>query len=513
MRKGEATSAVPSGLTGYARPYLWAIAAVAVAGIVAAAVEKILPLPNISLVFLSAVLLVAIRFGTAPALFTAVVGLGAYNFFFTEPYFTFNVAYRNDVLTLLFFVLVAVLTGNLAGRARSQFEALRQSTAMTDNLYDFSRKVSEALSLDDVRTAIVDHVAGTFGAEVILDLESDEEGNAAVYPPSGITSARDECGAIPQELVVTRATDSGTRILAPLWSSGTALGAIAVVLPPGHPALTPDQARLLQALADRAAVAIAHARLATNLERARVLAESESLRSALLSSVSHDLRTPLVSIIGAAATLSSVWDSLSASDRHELTGTILKESQRLNRLVQNLLDMTRLSHGRLAPRFDWVDLREVVGRAVFGLRETLKAHVARVLIAEQVPLLYLDPVLMEQVFVNLLDNAAKHAPAGSEICIEAKEDGQSIEIRVEDEGPGIAPADREAVFEMFTRIRATDSHSDGAGLGLAICKGFVAAYGGTIFAATGRTGQGTAIVIRLPVRPLPEDMQEDSDAA
>lgn len=503
---------LPSYGRGRLRGYWWAAAAVAVAGAVAAAVEKELPLPNLSLIFLSAVLVVAARFGTGPALFASVLGLAAYNFFFTVPYYTFFVHDRSDLLTLLFFILVAVLTGNLAGRLRNQLEAARQNAARTESLYAFTRGLADIREREAILDYVARHVATTFGGRASIFLIPDSGSGpprlAATHPPDRAASAEETAAAerawrtgepvvfaggaraVPASLCVPMATGERT------------VGAIGV-LPSGD--RDPRDAGLLEwlaALARQAALALERARLAVDVEKARMVSESERLRAALLSSVSHDLRTPLASVIGSATALASLDGTLSRADRRELTDAILGESNRLNRLVQNLLDMTRISHGGVQPRRDWVDLREIVGRAVFAMREPLAPFRLGVAIEDDVPLLYLDPVLMEQVFVNILDNATKHAPAGSRIAVSARRRGDDAEIRVEDQGPGIPSADRAKVFEMFHRA-VPDGPAAGTGLGLSICKGFVEAHGGRIAAESASDGTGAAIVISMPAGRTP----------
>lgn len=500
-------------VAGQGPAYIWATLAVGVAGLIAATVERVLSLPNLSLVFLSAVLLVAVRLGTAPALYAAGLGLAAYNFFFTAPYFTLSVYDRADVLTLLFFVLVALLTGNLAGRLRSQLEAARESAKRTHILYDFSRKVADAMGIDEVLDAISRQASATFGVRAVVFLaHADGPGGltaASAYPLRDGASDDDRVAAerawrkdgAPG--CAAESTTAATYFFAPMRTGHGAIGLVGLASPPDRAGLSSEQRRLFESLADQSAVAIERARLAADIEKARLRSESESLRAALLSSVSHDLRTPLASIVGSATALASVWESLSPADRRDLTDTILEESNRLNRLVQNLLDMTRIGHGNLTPRRDWVDLREIVGRAVYRMREPLLRFHTIVTIGDDVPLLHLDPVLIEQVVVNILDNSAKHAPTASTISVTAARRGSTVEVRIEDEGPGIALKDRVLVFDMFFRTKVEGGRVSGNGLGLSICKGFVEAHGGTISAEAAAGGSGAAIVVTVPIQHAP----------
>ncbi|MCG5481885.1 MAG: two-component sensor histidine kinase, partial [Ensifer alkalisoli] len=264
--------------------------------------------------------------------------------------------------------------------------------------------------------------------------------------------------------------------------------------------LTPNDLRILDALTDQVAIAVERTRLVSDLQDSRILAETERLRSALLSSVSHDLRTPLVSIIGSASSLIEADDALGSNGRRQLAETIKEEGDRLNRYVQNLLDMTRLGYGALKLNRQPSEARELVGAAAHQLGSALRSHVLVLDVADDLPAVDVDPILMQQVFANVLDNAAKYAPSGSTITVTGSTGKNGLAIAVSDEGPGIPPADRERVFDMFYRVRAADGQRAGTGLGLAICKGIIDAHGGSIRAESARAdGTGTRIEIRLPL--------------
>ncbi|WP_291547286.1 ATP-binding protein [Bosea sp. (in: a-proteobacteria)] len=237
-------------------------------------------------------------------------------------------------------------------------------------------------------------------------------------------------------------------------------------------------------------------------------AEGEKLRGALLNSVSHDLRTPLVTVIGAVSSLAEADGALEAADRRELTMTALDEARRLDRYVQNLLDMTRLGHGALAPKREAVDLREILGVVRNDLKRVLAGHRLLVETPRDLPPLHADPVLIGQAIANIVENAAKYAPAGTSIAIKARPDGDMAEIAITDEGPGIPEAERERVFDLFHRVAEGDSRPAGTGLGLSIVKGLVEAHGGTVAARAGPDGRGTAIVIRLPFAPSSSEEAE-----
>jgi two-component system sensor histidine kinase KdpD len=274
-------------------------------------------------------------------------------------------------------------------------------------------------------------------------------------------------------------------------------------------ALTSAQLQLIETLTGQITLTLARAQLASSLAQARVAEETEQLRSALLSSVSHDLRTPLASMIGAASSLRELDTELSYSDKQELLDAVLSEGERLNRYIQNLLDMTRLGHGTLKIERDWIALEDLLAAALRRLREPLTGlQVIRDMPAG-LPLLYVHPALIEQALVNVIENAARFSPAGGEIRIAAQLSGASLMIRISDQGPGIPAAERARVFDMFFTGQGGDRDRHGSGLGLAICHGMVGAHGGHIEALPGPDGNGTTIAIRLP---LPDPLwQADGD--
>jgi two-component system sensor histidine kinase KdpD len=261
--------------------------------------------------------------------------------------------------------------------------------------------------------------------------------------------------------------------------------------------LTPDQRRLLDSLSDQTALAIERLHLADEMDRSRVAAETEKLRNALLTSISHDLRTPLASILGSVSSLKAYRDSLSAGEQDELIRTIREEAERLNHFIANLLDMTRLESGALAPNLTLIHLDDVVGSVL--RRAPTQHHKLALELEPDLPMLKLDPVLFEQVLFNLLDNATKYAPAGTTITLRARREGGTVRVQMLDEGPGLPEEDRERVFDKFYRVRVADKKRAGTGLGLAIARGFMEAMGGTITAANRGDHGGAAFTLTLPV--------------
>ena len=485
-----------------------AVVATATATGLGFAIDIWLPVASISVAYLLAVMVVAMRVGLRPAILASVTSFVAFNFFFTEPRWSFAVSDTQNILTLLFFLIAAFIVSNMASRLRTQIQTTRESARRTGNLYDFGRKVTAAATLDDVLWAVVHHVANTIRGRSLVLLPS-ENGLviAAGYPPEDQLDDKSNAAA-EWAWAQGRPAGRGTATLpASLWlflplkTSRSPVGILGVQMMEDADMPSPEQMRLLETLADQAAVAIERTTLVSDIEAARVATERERLRSALLSSLSHDLRTPLVSIMGAASSIISYDEVLDAASRRDLAQTIQDEAERLNRFVQNLLDMTKLGAGAMKPRVDWSDLRDIVGAAAQRSLRLASQHVIKVDIAGNVPLLCIDAVLMEQVFFNLIDNACKYAPAGTPIKVWAMRTPDHVAIEVADQGPGIPAEDREKVFDMFYRVGQTDSQTAGTGLGLAICRGIVEAHGGTIHAEPGLHEAGTCIVIHLPLPP------------
>ena len=489
-------------------PYLGSAASVAVALSIGLLLTRFLAVQSISLVFLTAVLVSAIAWGLWPSLFAAIAGMLAYNFFFLPPLYTFTVAEPENVLALFFFLIVAVIVSNLTARARTQIVSARSRAKTTAELYAFSRKVAGIGALDDLLWATAYQISSMLAVRSVLLLPAkDAEGLevASGYPPEDQLDDADMAAARwswEHNRAAGRGADTlpgGKRLFLPLRTGSGAVGVLGIDRDAPGPLLTPDDRRLLDALCDQAAVAIERISLAKGLDEARVLAETERLRAALLTSISHDLRTPLASILGTVSSLRRFPERYSATEREDLLATLQDEAERLNRFVSNLLDMTRLESGAIEFKLELLDVAEIVGSALQRAGNVLAGHRVEANIEPDLPMLRLDAVLFEQVLFNLLDNAAKYSPPGSRIDIRATRDGELVEIEVVDEGPGIPAADLERIFDKFYRVQAQDRRRAGTGLGLAICRGFVEALGGWIVARNRRDRSGAVLTIRMPV--------------
>jgi two-component system sensor histidine kinase KdpD len=492
------------------RPYVIATMMVLLATPVAMGLHEWLGITNVALVFLTAILIGAVLHGLGPSLLACFVAMLAYNFFFLPPLYTFTIADPENVVALFFFLVVAVIASNLAARVRGQALSARLRARQTGELYQFSRKLAVAVTLDDLLWATAHQIAMMLKVRVVLLLPpaDNDHGSLAVragFPPEDMLDDADLAAAKwswEKNHIAGRGSDTlpgGKWLFQPLRTGRGPLGVVGIIRDEPGPLLTPDQQRLLDALADQAALAIERVNLARDLHLARLEVETDRLRAALLTSISHDLRTPLASILGSATSMRSQDAILDKPTKDALLGTIIEESDRLNRFIGNLLDMTRLESGALKPRSGLNELSDVIGAALQRASKILAAHRIEVDLPANLPMLALDMVLFEQVLFNLLDNAAKHAPAGSLITIQANQDGDTVTLRIMDEGEGIPPGDAERIFEKFYRAGGADRRRAGTGLGLAICRGFVEAMDGTIAAHNRPDRQGAMFVISLPV--------------
>ncbi len=472
---------------------------------VAEALTAVLRLPNLSMIFLAAVLFCSVRFGTRAAVIASLASLVAYNFFFIQPIYTFTIAQPQELFALLIFLAVSVLTGSLAGRVRDQRESVLKNAEVTQSLYDYSRKLSGASSADDVFWAAAAHLHATFGGRIVLLVaEADDLKLRAAWPPD----AQLDAGALSAARWAQQKKEPAG------WGTGTlpsvgyqfrplvvARGPIAVCgFEPHSPdrPITAEDERTLTAILDQTAIALDRSLLASEAVKAASMQENEKVRDALLDSLSHDLRTPLSSIAGAATSLRALGDKMTAAERLELLSSIEEETARLSRFVANLLDMSRIEAGGLKVNRDLVDVADVVQCAVERSRKAFPNQPVRVSLAPRLPFVRGDVKLLEQVLFNLLDNAHKYAN-DSGASVHARQEGVDVVLSVTDEGPGVKPADLDRVFEKFYRGGRPDGRRPGTGLGLSICRGLIEAMGGTIAAQSPAVRRrGMRIVIRLP---------------
>ena len=464
-----------------------------------------LRLPNLSMIFLSAVLFCALRFGALPAIVSAFLSFLAYNFFFIEPLFSFTIAEPHELFALMVFLAVAILTGTLAARVREQSDAVSRRAADMQNLIDYSRKMSAAGSLDDVLWAAAAHLQKTLGGRVVLLAPQEGELHVrAAWPPvDELTSAE----AMAARWAFEKGEAAGWRTgtlpniayqFRPLASQRGAL-AVCGLAPqqPGQPLSVQDE-RTMGSLLEQTSIAADRSLLSLEAIKAAALEENEALRSTLLASLSHDLRTPLSSITGAVSSLRQLGDKMPPEARSDLLVSIEEEAGRLSRFIANLLDMSRIESGALQVRKDWVDAADAIRSAVGRAGKSFPGWKIDVSIAANLPYIRADANLLEQILFNLLDNAHKYGgEAGA--AVHARNEGDKVVISVTDEGPGVKAADLTRIFEKFYRSGRPDGRKAGTGLGLSISRGLAEAMGGSIEAQSPAIRRrGTRLVVRFP---------------
>jgi len=489
-----------------ARPYLKALGITAIGLAAAVAIKPYFGVENVDLMFLTAVVAVAVRYGLWPSLLASIVASLAYNFFFLPPVYTFTITDPTNVAAFFFFMLIAFVVSNVAGRVRTQADTAIGRIRTTEQLYAFSRKLAGTATLDDVLWASAYQIALMLKVRVVLLLP--EDGLLTVksgYPPEDQLDQADLAAANwawSNDRPAGRGSDTlpgAKRLFLPMRTGRGPIGVIGIDNDRTGPLLTPDQRRLLDALVDQGALAIERVLLVEDMDRVKRTVESERLRSALLTSISHDLKTPLASVLGAASTMRDLAGALSDTEKRDLLATVIDESERLNRFIANLLDMTKLESGAIVPNTALHDLGEIVGSALRRASKILTAHKVELVLAADLPMLELDAVLFEQVLFNLLDNAAKYSPPDTTIAIRSRRERDQVVLEIADEGDGIPPAELESVFDKFYRAQKGDRVRPGTGLGLAISRGFVEAMRGTISAANRNDRSGAILTIRLPV--------------
>ncbi|MBP7688872.1 MAG: sensor histidine kinase KdpD [Thermoflexales bacterium] len=457
---------------------------------------------NLVMIYLAAAVIAALYLGRGPSLLAALLSVLAFDFFFVPPRYTFSVSDTEYVLTFLGLFIVSLVISTMAVGAKEQAEAAREREAQTATLYAFSSALAAAASLDEIVSQIVMQLGENFSREIVVLLPENQHLTVSGHSPDihlDDSELAVATWAYQHGQAAGRDTDTlpaaNVRYL-PLKTAHGVIGVLGVMPHDSTRHLTPDQRRLMEVYASQAAVAIERAQLAEQTRQTQVLQATEKLQTALLNSISHDLRTPLVSITGALSSLQEE-SVLSEAARHSLIDTARGEAERLNRLVGNLLDMTRLEAGALRIKQELCDIQDVIGSVFERLGEQVADRVVTFEGVPDLPLIPMDFVLIVQVLVNLLDNALKYSPPDSPIEISATYVGAFAEIAVADRGPGIPPADLTRVFDKFYRVQNPNNVS-GTGLGLSICKGIVEAHGGFI-GAENRSGGGTIVTVGLPL--------------
>ena len=515
------------------RPIIWllygqATAAVLVTTAALLVVREALGILNILLLYLVVSFLVALMAGPGPAVIAALLAFVAFNFFFIPPYYSLSVNRAEHLLALIVYLGVSIVTGQLVARVRARTEVAVREQRRTALLYELNAALVGDVTLDAILARIVERVVHVYGARQCRILLPDTDGHLAIrahFPPDAKDEIDPELRAVA-DWVMTHRQPAGQRtagrrvrpphglerplptpmvrrgpdvLTLPIATRDHAIGVLTMVGTPGGGRFGAEDELLLGTFADQAALALERARLSEEAARAAALAQSDELKSALLSAVSHDLRTPLAAIKASATSLLDSTVPWTDQDRIEFLRAIDEETDRLTAMVSNLLDLSRIEGGALRPDKAWYDIAELVAdvtdRVAGGVAAT--EHPLTVQIEPALPLVCFDYVEIAQVLSNLLQNAIKYTPPGTPISVFARQVPGAIELAVADRGPGISAARLPRLFEKFYRA-GQEGKTSGTGIGLTIAKGLVEAHGGRMWAES-REGEGTAFTFTLPV--------------
>lgn len=483
--------------------YVWSVLAVAACTLLSLGLAQLFAATNLAMVYLACVVAVSLVWGRGPAVLAAILGVAAFDFFFVPPYQTFAVADSQYLLTFVVMLTTALVVSALASRVHAQTEQTRERERRTAALFSLSRELARLPTVASVAHAAERIIRDAFDVQVWIIIRHPDGTLAPADQTVNEMPPHKHHGVIRWVFDHRHPAGAGTDTLPgtqgtylPLLGSDNLVGVLGVQPLSAEARLTVSQMKLLESFAGQVAMALERCNLAVQAESVRLQMETERLRNTLLSAVSHDLRTPLTGITGAASLLTDEADHLSASARRELAESILDESDRLNRLVANLLDMTRLEAGAIALNLELQPIDEVIGVALHRLERQLRGHAVEMHLTPELPPVMIDGMLIQQVLINLLDNAAKFAPAGTSIELSAFRKDDKLAIEVADHGPGFPRGEEQRIFEKFYRIEGQSK--TGTGIGLAICKGIVEMHRGSITAES-RSGGGAVIRILLPL--------------
>ena len=492
-------------IIGSSRGHGFAVLAVLAVTLVAILLDIWVKNYNLVLLYVLAVVASGLKFGSRPAILAAVLSFLSYNFFLTDPRYTFAVEHRDDLTTLIFLFLIALISGPAASRIRRHFILLRESNRFSEAMQLLGQELSVADESRAVWEALSKELHRALQRECCVVVSGTEENHQSYPEPSSPFSALDK-SAIDWSLRHAQPSGRFTDTLSaaawtvfPVTKDDRGIACVLVRSDHGSGDTEIYNRALIVAMSRQAADTRRRIELTGELESARVKTEVEQLRSALLSSVSHDLKSPLAAMMGAAESLQVLDKQLTQVDREELVDTILQESRRLDSYIQNLLDMTRLGHGTLKIERDWVSIDDIVGSALVRLRRYFPSVKIEYSAESPAPLLFAHAALVEQALFNILENAAKYSPPEESIQISVRQQGNRCVIEIEDRGPGIPEPLREQIFDMFYVVSEGDQKRQNTGMGLAICRGMVGAHGGSVAAKAGSQGKGTRFVVKLPI--------------
>jgi len=448
----------------------------------------------------------AVFLGRGPAVLTSVLSVAAFDFFFVPPQLTMAVTDTEYILTFIGLLSVSLVISYLTTQVREQADAAQRRETQTATLYDLGHDLTAAVGLEAVAKTIIDHIGQVFSREVAIFLPENTKLKLYLASP-GLIVADNELAVASWTFEHGKQAGRGTDTLPeasmhyqPLKTIRGAIGVLGIKPFGTSSFLNPDQRRILDAFTDQVALAIEAAQLVEQAHQTELLEATEKLQTALLNSISHDLRTPLVSITGALSSLEEASPALDEEVKHSLIETAREEAERLNRLVGNLLDITRLEAGGMQLHREACDVQELIGSALEQIGTPIKNRQVKVEIAPKLPLIYVDFVLFSRVLVNIIDNAIKYSPVEKPIEIRTRFTNDCLEISIADRGEGIPQEDFEHIFDKFYRVQRPDNVS-GTGLGLSICKGIIEAHGGSI-RVVNRRGGGAIFSVDMPVEGI-----------
>lgn len=486
------------GLAFNPREIIESILIVLLGLIVATVSDHFIGYSELALIFVVTVLVVAMRARMLITILSVVICFVLYNYFFIEPRFTLRISAERGVITIVIFIASALLVGRLANQLRAQVLSLRAANSVSLQMQELERKLSSCVDIEQVLNIAKQHLESSLNATVWLRVGTQELGD------SHLLNEKDQIAANwTQKNAKPCGRFTNTLTQSEWWFNPLNLvggyGVIALRFNQKTETINFEQQRLAELMIDDIAQTTSRVQLSLQLENSRVVAETEKLRSALLSSVSHDLRSPLAAMIGSADSLKYYAEQMSAEDRESLLDTIHVEGERLDRYIQNLLDMTRLGHQGLSLSRDWIGVEELIGSATQRLKRYQPKVNINVEMPEDLPQLHVHPALIEQAIFNVLENAAKFSPDDVPIEVRIQQQDQFLQIDIMDQGVGIPEDEREQIFDMFYTMQRGDRGKTGTGLGLTIVKAIIGAHMGSIEALAGTYGQGTLIRIRLPL--------------
>jgi two-component system sensor histidine kinase KdpD len=504
-----------SGRLRRRRGYLWATVSCAVTTALAWWLIAYLHPANVIMLYLVGVMIVAVRYGRSASALASIMSVLAFDFFFVAPRFSISVSDAQYLITLLVMLAVSLFISSLASRMRHQANVAMLRETRAGNLYMLGKELAAVLTLEQILEIGRRHLGAVFGAKTAFCLPDSGENVRVAAPEEHDAHALQDIDLGVAQWVYDndQAAGRGTATLPaaqalylPLNATMRTRGVLAFVAEDPLQLALPENRQMLEIFCSQIAMAIERLHYAEVAQDALVTMESERLRNSLLSAISHDLRTPLTSLVGSAEALARQ-PSLGADER-EMAVTISEQSQRMSGLVENLLDMARLQSGGITLNRQWNSIEEVVGTALRLLNKTLGERRVETHLPADLPLVRFDAVLIERVFANLIENAVKYAPTGEIIVVDAKANAGMMEISVIDRGPGFPAGMEERAFEKFTR-GDTESSTPGVGLGLAICRAIVDAHGGTIRALPGDGGRGARVRFTLPLDKPPALPEEE----